>query len=266
MADLRCADVSRSVDEPLEGTAPHRRGWLLVHQPGAWGRKPLDSADSGTQQLITAAAALSFGVLATRGEPAPIHARLAADPSIDLAPRLAGAVMRIDRSDPFFLVCVNGKRDACCAIRGREVVDLLRDRDDVLECSHIGGHRFAPTGLLMPWGVAYGRISAESVERILADAREGRLCLDGMRGRTSLTAEQQVAEIVVRREASIHAIDDLTVTGTSIITVAARDGRWWQVRTTAEPSPTKRPESCGADPVALTLWRGDIVGSGHPVA
>ncbi|HEU5385864.1 MAG TPA: sucrase ferredoxin [Streptosporangiaceae bacterium] len=48
------------------------------------------------------------------------------------------------------LVCTNGKRDRCCAVRGRPVAAAIADATgwDTWESSHLGGHRFAATALL----------------------------------------------------------------------------------------------------------------------
>jgi hypothetical protein len=61
------------------------------------------------------------------------------------------------------LVCTHGRRDACCGGRGMELVnEVLRDpllgpRDGVRlwRTSHTGGHRFAPTAILLPTGTMW---------------------------------------------------------------------------------------------------------------
>jgi hypothetical protein len=61
------------------------------------------------------------------------------------------------------LVCTHGRRDACCGARGMELVnEVLRDpllgpRDGVRlwRTSHTGGHRFAPTAILLPTGTMW---------------------------------------------------------------------------------------------------------------
>ncbi|MFD5460798.1 hypothetical protein ACFWIR_38285, partial [Streptomyces olivaceus] len=39
-----CSTVSRDLDEPVSGTAPVARTWLLLEQPGPWGAKALTSS------------------------------------------------------------------------------------------------------------------------------------------------------------------------------------------------------------------------------
>src|SRR5215217_9460642 len=36
---LPCATLSRALEEPLYGTASRVRGWVLLEQPGPWGRE-----------------------------------------------------------------------------------------------------------------------------------------------------------------------------------------------------------------------------------
>ena len=36
-----CASIARALDEPLPGTAPVATGWVLVEDPGPWGRDAL---------------------------------------------------------------------------------------------------------------------------------------------------------------------------------------------------------------------------------
>ncbi|EFL03042.1 sucrase ferredoxin family protein, partial [Streptomyces sp. SPB78] len=60
---------------------------------------------------------------------------------------------------PLVCVCANGKRDRCCALLGRPLAAELRaaGTEGVWEVTHLGGHRFSPTLLVLPYGYAYGR-------------------------------------------------------------------------------------------------------------
>ncbi len=83
--------------------------------------------------------------------------------------------------DPLVLVCTNGKRDRCCALLGRPLAAELAasGAEGVWEVTHLGGHRFSPTVLVLPHGYAYGRVQAHSVKEILHGAREGRIVVEG---------------------------------------------------------------------------------------
>ncbi len=74
------------------------------------------------------------------------------------------------------LVCTHGSRDRCCGQSGTllflELEDALSSGDisssvRIWRTSHIGGHRFAPTVLTLPDGLAWSNLTAESLIGIL---------------------------------------------------------------------------------------------------
>jgi hypothetical protein len=82
------------------------------------------------------------------------------------------------------LVCTNGKRDGCCALRGRPVAAAIAAAGwDTWECSHLGGHRFAATLLLLPSGDMFGQLDPESAVEALRQFDARRLMLSNYRGR-----------------------------------------------------------------------------------
>ena len=82
-----------------------------------------------------------------------------------------GSRGRLDPS-PLYLVCSHGRHDPCCGERGRPMVaSLAASRPErVWQASHLGGCRFAPTVLVLPLGIMYGRVPPSAA----ADARRGR--------------------------------------------------------------------------------------------
>jgi hypothetical protein len=159
--------------------------------------------------------------------------------------------------DPVLLVCTNARRDVCCALWGRPVVAGLAGRfpDHVWECTHTGGHRFAPTGVVLPAGYLYGRLDVEFGERVLTEAAAGRVVPERCRGRSSWSRTGQVAELVVRDRLGVVG-DVLSVLdesaagpGADECVVAHVDGRRWRVRVVERELPPARPTSCGKSPV-----------------
>ncbi|HUW77118.1 MAG TPA: sucrase ferredoxin [Candidatus Nanopelagicaceae bacterium] len=66
-------------------------------------------------------------------------------------------VWLVERINPVTLICTNGKRDICCALEGRRLLNLLESQGEVAwESTHLGGHRFAPSRLTLPDGRMYG--------------------------------------------------------------------------------------------------------------
>ena len=107
-------------------------------------------------------------------------------------------------NSPAILVCTHSKRDRCCALRGRPIAAHLADilpANAVWECSHTGGHRFAPVGIMLPTGYTYGRLSEPSaLAAYLSLAGRAIPSLHGLRGRSTDTPVEQAAEVAVRLE------------------------------------------------------------------
>ena len=96
---------------------------------------------------------------------------------------------------PAYLVCAHGSHDACCAVRGRPIAAALtRLRpDDVWECSHVGGDRFAANILVVPSGVLYGAIRMDELPDLVAATDAGELLGQPLRGKIGLSPEVQAA-------------------------------------------------------------------------
>jgi hypothetical protein len=80
---------------------------------------------------------------------------------------------------------------------------------EVWQCTHLGGHRFAGTGVSIPYGAYYGRITPQDIPTLVEDYRNDRLTLKNLRGRTSFTPFEQVAEQFIRSELNIPQITAL---------------------------------------------------------
>jgi hypothetical protein len=170
---------------------------------------------------------------------------------------------------PVLLVCTNSRRDICCALRGRPVaLECSAQRPGrVWECSHTGGHRFAPTGVLLPHGQAFARLSGTSaVAAVDAGARdEVPMELLGTaydRGRSHLSPPAQAAESIVRQQIQEPSLLALSTTATPQpgresawqCRVSHRDGRAWDVLAVRGSGGEDRPESCGKAPVPSWQW------------
>ncbi|MFE6862672.1 sucrase ferredoxin [Nocardia sp. NPDC057668] len=235
---LPCSTAALEV--PLPGTATRVTGWLCVEQPGAWGRDVIGDEVLGPE--ITAE-------LAARTKAARVRPTLIRRPGrheftgvrtvllassrpegswcerfeitdlkqlfdLDLGlvngppPGIGAAV-----DDPLVLVCAHGKRDQCCARLGRPIAAGLAASypGRVWECSHTGGHRFAPAVVLLPTGLTYGRLDGDSAAAMLAAADRGEISLPGLRGRSCYSPVEQAAEVAVLQrladDASASAAD-----------------------------------------------------------
>ncbi|MCW7945971.1 sucrase ferredoxin [Streptomyces hygroscopicus] len=286
-----CTTASQDLDEPLAATAASARTWLLLEQPGPWGAKALTSShlDPALGHALEAAAEgtgvrialirrpgrhADCGMSAVRQVYAAhttpgnvwLQAATTSAPErlldLDFAALGMGDSHTFDSvlqgrphtGDPFAFVCTNGKRDRCCALLGRPLAAELTASgvDAVWEVTHLGGHRFSPTVLVLPFGYAYGRAQAHHVKEVLQGVREGRVVVEGCRGRSTWERPAQAAELAVRTVAHEYAADALTVVRTDgaaprwEVTVAHTDGRLWRVIVARGASLPPRPESCGS--------------------
>lgn len=186
----------------LAGTAPTSASWLILLHQGSWGERPVDTLVP--QELRVWAREHDCEILLARTpQRAPtypsdtywfsndgVHLRQGILDANGL-PELEGTNV----CEPLLLICTNGKRDQCCATFGRALISecekMLSPQQfaRILECSHLGGHRFAPTGMWLPHNLVLGRLDPPAVQRLLTNYTvESRY----VRGSTFLSPAQQV--------------------------------------------------------------------------
>lgn len=245
--------------------------WLAVEHPGPWGRDV--NTETGPELAALAQRASVVGmrlalIRAVQRQPAPQQVTtgsrvLLADTTpgrarlttlscpiealheLDLtADQLPGTVL----TEPVLLVCAHSRRDQCCAIEGRALASQLVGLVPGLwECSHLGGHRFAPTAVVLPTGYVYGRLDVTAALSAVKAAQAGEMDPGSCRGRSTWQPAGQVAELAVRERTGERDAAALTITGTDgdQVTVRHADGRQWQVAVRRQPLTGPRPSSCG---------------------
>jgi hypothetical protein len=295
---LRCADAARMRGEPLQASAVRYRRFLLLEVPRPWGSSALDGKhlDAGVaRQLAAAAAAADTHVVLIRRpgrHPAAASAgqqralawafadvsggaervlwgawREPADLlSLDLTADIPGEANAAG-AQRLVLVCTNGKRDQCCAIRGRPVAAAVAaDTDwDTWECSHLGGHRFAATVMLLPTGDMFGWLDPESAVEVMRRFDAGQLTASHYRGRAGQPFPVQAALHAgavrlgdFRRDAiHVSAVNPVQAgLGTRWPGHSAADGDLWEVeivhRTQHSPGTAYRMIMAGS-PLAPTF-------------
>lgn len=290
--------------ENAAGSAARASCWLLLEQVGSWGKKAavesdLDPALGAQLDARTAGVGGRFGLIRTpaqrahhatdartvliagnladrpwlvRGQiSAPsellgLHANMltapTAKPVLNALPTLA------EDSAPVALVCTNGKRDVCCAIAGRPLASQAATLapGQVFETSHTGGHRFAPTGVLLPSGLTFARLDATDLVAALTAAARGELhqvlCdVQTNRGLCVLAPWEQAALVALQTTLPAPValggwqVTSTSVDGDQLVTIRGHaHAVTLRMRRQLRPDLT-RPASCGAEAKPAAVWQ-----------
>ncbi|MDO4911742.1 MAG: sucrase ferredoxin [Corynebacterium sp.] len=254
-----CSDLSALTPEPLPGSARTAGMFVCLEFLHGWGHDVLDGEALGEELSAALKAKLApvKGALQLIRKPGRAGQHRQTRRAYLIWPELAIAeayetespedILDLDFSgpgknpggvevtEPFLLMCTHGKRDKCCATKGRPIAAAMQAcfyGDEVWESSHVKGHRFAPAAILMPWGYSYGRLSAGEYIDVVKEARQGRLVTKGNRGRAIYGAGAEAAELAVAA-ISQEPIGSLQVSEISPelfrVESTAPAGRTWQV-------------------------------------
>jgi hypothetical protein len=237
--------------DSLVATASTASRWLLIEQPGPWGRDAL--AQSRFDARVAPA-------LAARSRAEGVRLLLIRRPGDRLAdsgrrwayadgrPGREGLwwSVRADDADvlaapwdgsvgepatgPVYLVCTHGGHDACCALRGRPLARAMPATGpaSVWECSHLGGDRFAANVVVLPHGFYYGQVPDDGAELVAAHER-GRVALPWLRGRSGLPMPAQAAQHAARSSLGLLGVDDLPVRQVRALTAFDAGVERWEV-------------------------------------
>jgi hypothetical protein len=292
--DRRCSVRALTRGDSAVATASPVQRWLLIEQPGPWGRDAL--AESRFDQAVAP-------LLARRARAENVRLLLVRRPGERLADsghRWAYGDSRRGReglwwsvrtsdadlltapwdgstgeptSRPTYLVCAHAGHDACCALRGRPLARAMPAPDpaDVWECSHLGGDRFAANVVVLPHGFYYGQVPGDGGDLVRAHER-GQVALPWLRGRAGVPAPAQAAQHSAREALGLLGVDDLAVVSVVATTPRGAEIERWVV-TMAGPTGTvtaeveSRPSSeaalltCRAThPAHSRTWHVDLVG------
>ena len=289
-----CSNYSTAASEPLIGSAPRVDAWLLLEYRDPWERNALEASaipQPVKDALLAAERAIPNARLelirqeTRRGRDGIAFFVARSSPSgsalyrfdlrayedvleLDL-PAVVNGDARFEAQragEPLFVVCTNGRRDACCARNGLPLARAMAQAapGGVWECTHLGGHRLGPNVVSLPDGLMYGRVQAGDVGAILDSSQ---INLDLLRGRSCFDPPAQAAEFFVRAELNIRAatqllLDDVSQTGPGQWTVTLRLGDLQRnVRVEQAPAGYATFTSCGdKEPKEILEFR--LVGIG----
>lgn len=291
---FRCSDAARERQDPKLGTAPPQRRFLLVEQESGWAYDGFPSTplpDDVKEEAVERAAALGARIMLIRrpgrqsssvcylrswcvvdtgapqghrvtwgtwAYPADLLAGL--DRLEQLARWEAGGTdvastgVPGGEDEPLVLVCTHGKKDVCCAVRGRPVAAAMAARwpEQTWECSHTGGDRFAANMVLLPGGATYGGLDVEAAGRVLEAHRDGRPDTAYLRGVVGRPRPVQAAVVAVHDQLGPLPWGDVVPTATeplspgegevaaSRVTLTLADGRVVEVDVREHVRPAAR--------------------------
>lgn len=270
----------------MAGTASTVRAWILLEQPGPWGAEALlqsrldpvfatELAGRARRARVRVLLIRRYGAAASAARPhcfvaytgtrvCFVEGRRLEHPeelrSLSLASLRRGERPGfgdpVDR--PLYLVCTNGRHDRCCATYGRPLARSLSAAygDQVWECSHIGGDRFAGNLLCLPHGLYFGGLGAVDGPRTAELYERGLVDLEHYRGRCSQEPIVQAAEHFVREIQGLRHVDGLRLKrrerrerrdgGEVAAVFASPSGTRYHVRVAARPSAQARRLTCKA--------------------
>ena len=232
---LYCESSSHNVNEQLFASATRADYWLVLEVAQVNGRKAFPEsrlADTVKERLNEVLAATPNSRLQlikkARASEAAIHFYVGVnheeEPNLyefklqsydDLLTLDLPGILREEkqywghtREDPLYLVCTNGKRDACCARLGMPIYQAAQQEnaEATWQTSHVGGHRFSGNLLILPHGINYGYLEAADVPAILQQHQAGQVHFPKFRGRSCYDAPVQAAEAFLRRELDLNEV------------------------------------------------------------
>jgi hypothetical protein len=95
------------------------------------------------------------------------------------------------------LVCTNSQKDKCCGKYGIPLYKYYASKlssEEVRECSHIWGDRFAPNLIWLPYNIYFGRIVLNEMDSFLSAIQRQQISLKNYRGKAYLQSFIQAAE------------------------------------------------------------------------
>jgi hypothetical protein len=194
-----CSRLAQERREPMAGTAVVGRAFLFLPVAKAfWRDGELNDSWAAPSEIAACRAARKHGVVTRLYNPpksgqeviltciGPGEAPAILDELLSVfAPRWGPPAPAAQR----FAICTHGTRDRCCAKWGfaafREADRLYqegRSPFQALESSHLGGDRFAATGIVFPSGGMYAHLDSRPLEALTTAEAAGRILPEGFRG------------------------------------------------------------------------------------
>lgn len=197
-----CSRVSLAAHEQVAGTGVRGQAYVFMPVPKRlWREQEMNGLWASADELQAIRVARKAGVVtrlynppaATAPAEAPVlvYARPGSAPE-GLEPLLArfSARWRGEAAgQPRLAICTHGTRDRCCAKFGFAAFQTAKRLHEAgyssyepIECSHLGGDRFAATGIFFPSGGMYAHLDDVDLAALCAAEAAGRISAATYRG------------------------------------------------------------------------------------
>ncbi len=215
---MKCSTNSRQNHEQWLGSASPAQVWIALSHPKPWGPSALASIDIGDQnrkhltnifslysdsriQIITQTNSpeivLFFAVAFEHDQrlyriPLTNYDNirdLSWQDIIDNKP----AYQKYLSPTPIYLICTNDQHDPCCGKWGQALFDQASSTENLWQCSHLGGDRFAANVVSLPAGNYYRQVDEAALQSVITAEKQNTIYIDQFAGRSCYDRISQVA-------------------------------------------------------------------------
>lgn len=220
MSHQFCSRLAQHVHGVFAGTGVKGRGYVFLPvNKQLWGHAEINPRWAEPQDVAAIKAARRSGIVVRLYDPADASSPVLVHRAPDAGPTDEEAIQRLlgalaakgwpiqSEPLPILALCTQGTRDRCCAKWGFQVYRRARQLHEAgrlpfrpIECSHLGGDRFAATGIVFPSGSMYGHLDQVDLEALGAIEAADRFLVDHYRGRVFESPVVQVVRAGLSRE------------------------------------------------------------------
>jgi hypothetical protein len=235
---MKCSTNSRHNQEQWVGSASPAQVWIALSHPKPWGASALASIAIGDQnrkhlttifsiyadsriQIITqnnSSEIVLFFAVAFEHDQRLYRIPLANydcirdlnwQDIIDNKP----AYQKYISPTPIYLICTNDQHDPCCGKWGQALFDQSQSTENLWQCSHLGGDRFAANVVSLPAGNYYRQVDSDALKSIIESEKQNTLYVDRFAGRSCYDRITQVAFHHLLRTYPQTGINDWSLVG-----------------------------------------------------
>lgn len=234
MSEPFCSRLAQAGHGVIPGTGVRADIYLFLPvDKKRWGSREFNDSWASPAELEAIRRARTAGVVSRLYDPPAgaakpavlVHAAPSPSPRAAAALQallsdLGGQSWEVDEGGaPRLALCTQGTRDRCCAKWGFAVYRAARKLHDAgglpfqpIECSHLGGDRFAATGIVFPSGSMYGHLDKIGLADLAAAEAEQRILQGHYRGRVFESPLAQVVRAGLARDGfPVTTVSGLTI-------------------------------------------------------